>query len=96
MKNVVCGEIYEFSGIYHLVLEVSQNTSRKMVWCSIDNNNDLDTLLKVNNYSIVTPREEWRYVDKVTDNDLKVALQNFRLCLDKQVHFENKTFGKKS
>ena len=77
MKEVSKWEIYEFYGILHLVLEQNLNSPTKMVWCSLNHNADIKSLLQVEEYCIVTPREEWRYIGKVTDNEYNVALANF-------------------
>lgn len=96
MKSISNGEVYEFSGIYHLVLKEETGKSRKMFWCSLDYEQNINNLLLVNNYGLVTPREEWQYIGKVSESDYEQALRNFRARIEERYDLENKHSSKMS
>ena len=63
MEKVLIGKIYNFCGIHHLVLlEKDDILERRMYWCSLDNQGDIENLIDASNYCLVTPNKNWRYV----------------------------------
>ena len=74
--NITIGGIYNFGEVYHLVLFEREASDRKMVECSVGK--DIDGLLDVTNYGIETPNENWEFVKRITDEEYKQALNNFK------------------
>lgn len=76
MDKILSGNIYKYGGIYYLILLEKDNTSkRKMYWCSINRNKD--DLVNVTDFGLVTPNEEWQYVETLSNVQYAQALNNF-------------------
>ncbi len=84
MKEVSIGEIYTCGGLHYLILEEYDAEDRKMFYCSLDSNKDENTLLEAEEIGFLTPREEWKYVGKVTESQYKIALENFHSNMKKR------------
>jgi len=88
MKKNLNGEVYNFNGIYYLIL--AENNSEinsvpnQMFWCSLDCNGDMETLLQAEEIGLVTFREDWQCVGKITEEQYEVALQNFHKTVSKE------------
>ena len=71
------GEIYEFSGIYHLVLEKAQSSSREMFWCSLSGEQNIAELIQASDIGMETLGSSWQYIGKIADDDYQKAIGNF-------------------
>jgi len=84
MKDVSVGKIYDFGGIHHLLLlEKDDTKDRRMYWCSLDNQGDIENLVDASNYCLVTPNKNWRYVGTISNEQYAQAVANFKAQVEK-------------
>lgn len=84
MEKALIGKIYDFGGIYHLVLlEKDDTKDRRMYWCSLDNQRDIESLVEASNYCLVTPNKNWRYVGTISNEQYAQAVANFKKQVEK-------------
>lgn len=86
-------EIYEFSGIYHLILEKAQSSSREMFWCSVSGKQNMAELIQASDIGMVTPRAEWQLVGKISDDDYQKAIGNFHAQMNEELNLDSKSDG---
>lgn len=79
---MINGCIFEYDNKKFIVISdvLMNNRSLKLVWCSFGN--DLDELLSSKDYSVMRISTKWKYIDRVSDADLKILNDNFNIVFN--------------
>jgi len=87
MKKISTGKVYEYNGVYVLVLiETDTPYKPRMYWCALDWTQNIDNLVNVYNCLMITPHKEWRYIETLSNEEYAQALANFRVHQEKRIY----------
>ena len=87
MKIVSTGKVYEYKGVYHLVLmETDTPCKPRRYWCALDWTQNVDNLVYAYNCFPLVPHKEWRYIETLSNEEYAQALANFRAHQEKRIY----------